>query len=409
MAETFRIERLGHRGDGIATTRSGPVYVPLTLPGEVVEAECQGERAHLMRVVEASPLRVDPVCPHFGECGGCALQHMRAPNYLAWKEEQVRAALLQRGLDVPVAPIVKLAPRSRRRAVFAIRRAGKRIVVGYHARMSHRIVEVGTCPVVVPAIERALPGLAEWLAPLIPLKGETRLGVTATPAGLDVSLEGPNPRPPAIVPIVAAAANKAPGVARLSIAGDPVLVRSEPFVAIDGIEVRLPPLAFLQATEASEAALGRLVVEAVGAARSVADLFAGIGTFSLRLAREARVLAVEGDAAALSALSEATRRASGLKPVETLRRDLERQPMSAKELARFEAVVFDPPRAGAKAQVAELAGSKVPRVVAVSCNPATFARDLRTLVDGGYSVRRVVPVDQFLHSPHIEAVALLER
>ncbi len=406
--ETVSITRLGHLGDGIAETEDGPVFVPLTLPGERVEIERTGDRGRLLRIFESSPARTAPVCRHFGACGGCSLQHMKSKAYLAWKREQLRVPLAQRGLEAPVEAAEPVPIGSRRRAVFAARRVGRQALFGYHARHSNRIIAISECPILKPEIAAVLPGLAKLAGPLTPLKGEVRIGVTATEAGLDVAFEGPRPRPPALVALAVPLLQKL-GIARLSIAGEPIMTFADPIVRIDGAEIVLPPLAFLQAAAVAEGVMGRLVLEGVEGGRRIADLYAGVGTFTLRLARQARVLAVEGDGAALDALALAARRAPGLKPVETLRRDLARMPLSAHELAGFDAVVFDPPRAGADAQAAEIAASGVPKVAAVSCNPATLARDLRTLVDGGYRIDRVTPVDQFLFSPHIEAVVQLSR
>lgn len=409
MTERLHIERLGHRGDGIAERRAGRVYVPFSLPGETVLAEIEGDRARIVEMLGASPARARPVCRHFGVCGGCSVQHLRRPNYLAWKKDLVHQALAQRGLDVEVDAPLAVPPRSRRRAVFSARRVGRGVVLGYNERQTHRIVPVSECPVLLPQIEAALPVLSAWLAPLIPLKIPVRIAVTATATGLDIALDGPKPRPPAILAEVAARRPAGHDIARLSVAGEPVLSVAEPVVDVGGVDVALPPLSFLQAVALAETKMARLVGDWLSGASHVADLYSGIGTFALRLARHAPVLAVEGDAAALAALDAAARRAPGLKPVETLRRDLERQPLSDGELKRFEGLVFDPPRAGAREQAEQIARSPVARVAAVSCNPATLARDLRILVDGGYRLRRVVPVDQFLYSPHIEAVALLER
>ncbi|MCT8970249.1 class I SAM-dependent RNA methyltransferase [Microbaculum marinisediminis] len=406
--ETVTITRLGHLGDGIAETETGTVFVPFTLPGERVEIERTGDRGRPLKILETSPARTAPTCRHFGACGGCALQHMKPEAYLAWKREQLRVPLAQRGVEAPVAPVVPVSTGSRRRAVFAARRVGKQAVFGYHARHSHRIVAIEECPILRPEIANVLPGLAKLAGPLTPFKGEIRIGVTATDTGLDVAFEGPRPRPPALAPLAAPLLQQL-GIARLSIAGEPVMTFAEPTVTVDGMQIALPPLAFLQAAASAETVMGRLVGDAVAGAGRIADLYAGIGTFALRLARQVRVLAVEGDGPALTALAEAARRARGVKPMETLKRDLARMPMSAGELSAFDAVVFDPPRAGADAQAREIAAANVAKVVAVSCNPATLARDLKTLVDGGYRVDRITPVDQFLYSPHIEAVAELSR
>jgi len=406
--ETVTIERLGHRGDGIAETEDGPVYVAFTLPGERVEIERSGDRGRLLRIFETSPARVAPRCKHFGSCGGCALQHMRQKSYLEWKRDQVTVPLSQRGLKARVSAAEPVPLGSRRRAVFAARRVGHGSVFGYHGRQSHHIFKIEECPILRPEISEKLKGLAELADRLTPRKNEIRIGVTVTDTGLDVAFEGPKQRPPALVPVAVPLIEKL-GIARLSIAGDTVMQLAEPVVRIDDTEVEVPPLGFLQASAHAEAVMGRHVMTGIDSARTVADLYSGIGTFALRLARQARVLAVEGDGPALSALELAARRGSGLKQIDTLKRDLARMPMSAHELKDFDAVVFDPPRAGADAQAQEIARSGVEKVVAVSCNPGTLARDLKSLVDGGYRIDRVIPVDQFLFSPHIEAVALLSR
>jgi 23S rRNA (uracil1939-C5)-methyltransferase len=411
LTRTVSISRLGHLGDGIAITEEGPLFVPLTLPGEKVEVrldESHHGRGRMDKLLDASPARTAPICQHFGECGGCALQHMKPSAYSGWKREQLRASFAHRGLTVQVEPMIAIKTGTRRRAVFAARRESGQSRFGYHARHSHRIIEIGECPILTPQIAGTLKDLASLVSPIMPPKGEVRIAVTVTRSGLDVALEGPTLRAPALVPLAGPLVKKL-GIARLSIAGETILRMADPVVLIDDVEVVLPPLAFLQAVEAAELAMARLVLQGVGKAKKVADLYAGIGTFALRLAREGRVLAVEGSQNALDALGDAGRRPPGRKPIDTLRRDLARMPMSAGELAGFDAVVFDPPRAGAAAQAAELARSRVPRLVAVSCNPATLARDLRILVDGGYRIDKVTPVDQFLYSPHIESVAQLSR
>ena len=405
MTEIASIIRLGHRGDGV--TEAG-VHVPFTLPGERVAIEPDGgERARPLEIVDPSAERIVPVCPHFGRCGGCALQHMSAPAYLEWKREQVIAALAQRGLDAEVKPTRPLPIGSRRRAVLTAKRDRDRVRLGYRARLSHDFVAAGPCPILTPAIEQALPRLADLVAPLV--RDEARVTVLDTSAGFDVSLEGAKPdRAPAAQADLSRRALAA-GVARLAIGGETVIEHAPPALYMGGVAVVPPPGSFVQASEAAEIAMAGLVLEAVGRARVVADLFAGIGTFALRLARRARVTAIEGNRAAIEALDRAVRRATGLKPVTAVVRDLERRPLLPQELKDFDAVVFDPPRAGAKPQAERLAMSRVPAVVAVSCNPASFARDARILVDGGYILSWVGPVDQFLFSPHIELVAAFRR
>ncbi len=403
------IARLGAGGDGVADSPAGPIYVPFTLPGErVVIARRPGEdRGDLLDVVAPSRDRVAPVCRYFGACGGCALQHMDSGAYLAWKRDQVAAALKARGLTAAIEPVLTVPLASRRRAALALGLGQEGPVLGYRRARSHDLIDVEACPVLVPAISDRLPRLKQALGSLLAGKREARVTLTATETGLDILLEGARPGPAAIAAFAAEAA--ALGVARLTVGADSIAPGASPELDLSGARVRLPPGAFLQASREAEAEMATLVREGVGKAKRIADLFAGLGTFTFALARNAAVDAYEADAAALAALGEAARRTPKLKPVRTFARDLFRAPLSVTELQAYGAVVFDPPRAGASAQAAQLAKSPVPALVAVSCNPGTLARDLRILVDGGYRITRVVPVDQFLFSPHIEVVAQLSR
>jgi 23S rRNA (uracil1939-C5)-methyltransferase len=401
------IERLGAGGDGVA--ENGTLFVPFTLPGERarIELEPDGKHARLVELIEPSPDRIEPICPHFGTCGGCALQHLEQGAYLRWKREQVIIALRARGLDVEVEEVRVVPPESRRRASFALARNKDGLELGFKRVRSHELVNIETCPVLSPNIVASLPGLKAALAPLLHPKRELRVTLTETRQGLDLVVEGAKTSPSALTQLGAQAAKL--GIARCTMNGELVVQFAAPKVELSGAAVNLPPGAFLQASIASEAVLVNLVREFVGKAKHVADLFAGLGTFTFALAPSASVDAFEEDEAALAALADAARKMSGLKPIKTFRRDLFGSPLGPKELRRYDAVVFDPPRAGAASQAAMLAKSEVPKLGAVSCNPGTLARDLRILVDGGYRITRVVPVDQFLFSPHIEVVAALER
>ncbi len=403
------IARLGAGGDGVADGPDGPIYVPFTLPGErVVIVRKPGEdRGALLDVIAPSRERVAPVCRYFGACGGCALQHMDRGAYLAWKRDQVAAALKARGLTAAIEPVLTVPLASRRRATLALGRGQQGPVLGYRRARSHELIDVEACPVLAPAISDRLPRLKQALGSLLAGKREARVTLTATETGLDVLLEGARPGPAAMAAFAAEAA--ALGVARLTVGTDSIAPGGAPELDLSGARVRLPPGAFLQASREAETEMAALVREGVGKAKRIADLFAGLGTFTFALARNAAVDAYEADEAALAALGEAARRTPKLKPVRTFARDLFRAPLSPTELQAYGAVVFDPPRAGASAQATQLAKSCVPALVAVSCNPGTFARDLRILADGGYRITRVVPVDQFLFSPHIEVVAQLER
>jgi 23S rRNA (uracil1939-C5)-methyltransferase len=412
VREVVVIQAIGHRGDGIATTHHGPLYVPFTLPGERVAVERQAphkaDRASIVEIIVPSPERVAPVCRHFGHCGGCALQMLPLDATRSLKRDFVVAALRQRSLTPDVAPTIGVPPASRRRTALTALRASDKLMLGYHERLSHHVVDIKECPVLTPPLQARLGDIRAIAEPLVGASQPARLTVLLTAAGLDLDFKGtPSPGVLAIAKLAEIAG--AHGVARLCVDGDPIVTLAEPAIDIAGITLAPPPGAFVQASVEAETAMAGLVAEHLSGAKRVADLFAGIGTFALALARQAAVRAVEANEAALAALARAVRRASGLKLVETERRDLFVDPLSPKELEKFDGVVFDPPFAGAKAQAQTLAASKVPRIAAISCNPATFARDARILVDGGYVLERAVPVDQFVYSAETEVVGLFRR
>ena len=407
--QAIDIVRLGAQGDGVADGPSGPIFVPYALPGERVQADVRGERARLIAVVEASPDRIAPVCRHFTHCGGCAVQHLRGPTYLAWKREMVVAAFAARGIEVPVGSVATVGAGARRRASFSARRTGRGVTLGFHEAKGVEIVDLQECPVTASAIVRALPGLRRLVEPLMSRRAPGRVVVTLAANGLDVAIEDvPGDPSPDVREFLAREAT-ALKLARLTLSGDILYQATIPAVRFGTANVVLPPRSFLQAAPAAEAEMARLVTAAVGEAKRVVDLFCGMGTFTFPLAQRASVLAVDGDKVAIAALDNAAKRTPGLKPIETKLRDLFREPLSVKELQPFEAAVFDPPRAGAATQAAALAASSIKRVAAVSCNPATLARDARILIDGGFKLERVTPIDQFLYSPHIEAVAVFRR
>jgi 23S rRNA (uracil1939-C5)-methyltransferase len=409
MQLEVRIERLGVKGDGVAESPQGPVFVPFALPRELVRiaVEPGNERAELIELLEPSPDRIAPICPHFGSCGGCALQHLEDQAYLDWKRDSVVAAMRSRGLDPEIEKVRPVPVGSRRRAALALGRGRAGLALGYRRARSHELIDIDVCPVLTPRIVAGLPKLKQALAPLLGGKREARVSVTETESGLDIVVEGIRPTPASLGAFAGKAASL--GVARLNADGESIGPAPSPEIVLSGARVRLPAGAFLQASREAEAVLVGLVREGAGGAKRVADLFAGLGTFTFALAGDAAVDAFEADEAALQALTEAARKTPKLKPVRGLVRDLFREPLSPKELQAYDAVVFDPPRAGAAAQAEALAKSEVPRLVAVSCNPGTLARDLRILVDGGYRIARIVPVDQFLFSPHVEMVAHLVR
>jgi len=411
VIERLTIVRLAHRGDGLAETAAGPVYVPYALPGETVEVERvpgHADRRHLLRVDEGSDERIAPICPHFGTCGGCAVQHWRWDRYRAWKRGLVVTALAQAGLATEVDDLVDAHGEGRRRAVFHARPGSRDILaVGFAALRAHDVVAIDHCPVLAPPLAGALD--AAWdIAEVLKSAGKPLdIQITASNTGLDIDVRGSGPVAAPRLAELARVAEKHK-LARLTRHGELVAQRAAPIVTMGRATVVLPPGAFLQATAEGEAALARLVAAHVGDAKNIADLFAGLGPFALRLAERARVTAADSDADAIAALTRAAA-TPGLKPVVAEVRDLFRRPFAAKELGSYDAVVFDPPRRGAEAQARELAAATVPVIVAVSCNPATFARDAKILVAGGYRMARVTPVDQFRYSAHVELVARLER
>ena len=409
MAEGERvvIDRMGHQGDGIAVADGEQVYIPYTLPGETVMISRAGERGALRENVSPSPERIAPICRYFGVCGGCALQHWRQENYRAWKRDLVVAALAHEGVDAPVGDLVDAHGEGRRRIVLHARRTREDIAVGFMAHRSHTLVAIDHCPVLAPALARAFAIGARIALALATNDKPLDLQFTATEGGLDVDVRGSGP-------LAAAARSSLAGIAaeerlaRLTRHGEIVAQLAEPALQVGRSRVVLPPGAFLQATDAGENALAAIVGEAAAGASKIADLFCGVGPFALRLAENARVLAVDGDAAAIGALARAAK-APGLKPVEATTRDLFRRPLAAAELKGFDAVVLDPPRQGAEAEARALARSAVPRLIYVSCNPASFARDARILCAGGYRLAGVTPVDQFRYSAHVELVGVFER
>ncbi|PKP75783.1 MAG: class I SAM-dependent RNA methyltransferase [Alphaproteobacteria bacterium HGW-Alphaproteobacteria-6] len=405
------IERLGHLGDGVAHRPDGvPVFVPGALPGEVVEAEVSGERATSLRILAPSSDRVAAPCPHYRGCGGCSLMHASDRFIAGWKAEVVRSALLAQGLDAPFRPVITSPPRSRRRATLAGRRTRSGVLVGFHGRASGMISAVTGCLLLHPDLLAVLPALEAVTGLGASRKGEMALAITLTDGGVDLAVDGGKPLDQSLFSALSALAAEA-GLARVAWNGEAVVTLRPPQQSFGAAHVTPPAGAFLQATREGETALLGAVTEAVAGAAFLADLFAGAGTFALPLAARAEVHAVEGDARMLAALASGWRQAAGagLRRLTHEARDLFRRPLLATELARYGAVVIDPPRAGAEAQARELAASTVPVIAAVSCNPVTFARDARILTAGGYRIDWLQVVDQFRWSPHVELVARFSR
>ena len=406
--ERLTIARVGHRGDGIAETAEGPVFVPFSLPGESLEAEIKGERGEITSILEPSADRIDPACRHFTACGGCSVQHWREDQYRAWKRDLVVDALRQAHVDTPVDDLIDAHGDGRRRAVLHARRSGKQaLVVGFTGRRSHHIVPIEECPIFTPQLGRALVIARRLAEPLDSAGKPLDIHFTATDTGLDIDVRGSGALQPNAIAAIAAIAREEK-VARITRHGELVAQLTEPLLKIGKASVVPPPGTFLQATVKGEVTLAKLVLDSVGNAKRIVDLFSGIGTFALRLAENAQVLAVDSDEDAIATLKKA-KGAPGLKPIETVVRDLFRSPLTAGEIVPAKVVVLDPPRQGAEAQARELGHSGATRIVYVSCNPATFARDAAILVAAGFKLVRVVPVDQFRYSAHVELVGMFDR
>lgn len=404
----LRIDHVGAQGDGVARVNGTPVFIPFTLPGERVKAAVSGDRGVLVEVLEPSPLRIEPVCRHFGQCGGCSVQHMAGESYRAWKRDLVVSAFRARGLDCEVGDVITPSGK-RRRAVLTAERDEAGAIIGFHKAASDAVVAIEECPVLEPRIVASLPALRALVAPLLSRRRKARLTVTLTLSGLDVELDATERRlTPELRSDLAAEANRL-ALSRLVVGGEIICETFPPMLRFGPAEVVLPPGVFIQAVSEAEAEIARRIVDAVGKPKSVADLFCGLGAFTFPLAVEASVAAYDGDRQAIAALAAAARRTQGLKPVTAHARDLFREPLSPLELNEHDAVVFDPPRPGAEAQARRLARSKVKTVAAVSCNPATLARDARYLIDGGYRLQSATPIDQFAYSAHVEVVAVFRR
>lgn len=406
------VTHLGAQGDGVAPNPGAPkpVYVPGGVPGDTAVVDEKG------RVVELipGPNRAAPPCQHFGACGGCTLQHLAPELYHQWLQDRILMALAQHDITVPPENIASphvSPPLTRRRATFRATRRGKKIDLGFNVERAHTLVDLAECHVLHPDLFRLLEPVRTLLARELTDGHAASVAVTLTDTGVDMTLGGLKRKGLAQDEALTRFAEET-DLARLSIDTgtgiDVIIERRTPLIHFGGVPVRLPVGAFLQATLDGEAALQAAVLASIGPkAKNVADLFAGLGTFALPLSQIAKVLASDAGKISLDSLQRAANEAQ--RPVKIEHRDLFRRPFTAPELKKFDAVVFDPPRAGASAQCAEIARSAVPVVVAVSCNPNTFARDARLLLDGGYRLERLWPVGQFLWSAHVELVARFTR
>lgn len=425
------VGHIGARGDGVAVAESGPpdsnkqrpMFIPLSLPGERVMARPvsntgEGITSQLVEITHASPERIEPACRHFGACGGCGLQHWAQTPYRQWKRERVVTAIRRAGFEsVQVDALVVADAGTRRRADFVIRRLEAGMVLGFHERGSNRIVNILECPILEPGLMIVADGLREMAERLLAPGESARASVNILDSGPDLLLTLPREPNLEALETLAAMAETA-DICRIATTTNghreqglavPLLERRVPIIRFAGVEVTPPPGAFLQATARGEDAITEAVLAGMGPARRIVELHAGCGTLSFPLHQRGQLHVVEGDRAATAALTAAARRARLGETFTVENRDLADRPLEAPELAAYEALVFDPPRAGARAQAERIAIGGPGRVVAVSCNPATFARDAHILAEAGYRLDRVIPIDQFLWSPHVELVAHFQR
>jgi 23S rRNA (uracil1939-C5)-methyltransferase len=402
------IERIGHHGDGVAMGDAGPIYAPGLLPGEIADGDLEGDKLTNIRIVTPSAQRVKPPCAHAKACGGCLMQHASDEFVAGWKVDIVKGALAGQGLSADFQPLITSAARSRRRATLTGRKTKTGVLMGFHARGADTLIPVPNCQLLLPSLIRSFPGL-EALVKLGSTRSvEIQMTVTHSAAGHDVAVTGGKMLDGELRMELARVAETS-GIARLTWSGEMVALRAHPQQRFGRVLVTPPPGAFLQATAHGEAALLAAIERALGPARRIADLFAGCGTFTLPLAERSEVHAVESEAPMMTALDKGARGVEGLKRVTTEARDLFRRPLEPDELKSFDAVVIDPPRAGAEAQMLTLAASVVPVVASVSCNPITFARDARILTDGGYSLDWIQVIDQFRWSSHVELVGRFSK
>ncbi|GAB4393801.1 MAG: class I SAM-dependent RNA methyltransferase [Kiloniellaceae bacterium] len=414
------VEALGAKGDGLATCDGRPLFLAQTVPGDRVLARVTGQRGggfkgEVIELLQEGPNRTEPPCPFFGPCGGCALQHLDEPAYIAWKEDLLRLALARRDLSPEVLHPLRRVPAGRRRRItWSALKTAHGQLLGYYERESHHLTDIDACLLVVPELQALISPLHELLGSVLAIQEGARLTATLCETGVDLLVDSRHVLALADREALAAFAESA-DLARLSwtdgrSAPEPLAVRREPILTFGGVAVQPPAGGFVQPTAEGEALLVELVTAAVPeGAETAADLFAGCGTFTFPLAGRLQVYAAEGAEDSLMALDAAARRSPQPLRVQAELRDLSRFPVLADELSGGDVVVFDPPRVGAREQAAEIAASDVPRVIAVSCNPTTFARDARILADGGYRLTEATPIDQFPWSGHLELVAVFER
>jgi 23S rRNA (uracil1939-C5)-methyltransferase len=407
--ETVEITELGRRGDGIAKLENGDsCFVPYTLAGETIAIAHNENRAEIVEIKKASPDRIEPFCPHFANCGGCATQHVSQTTYKEWKRGIVETALINKGLTSEIDPLIDAHGAGRRRVTFHAKREKNQVQAGLMKHRSHRILDLDTCPILTPELASGIE-ITRGFAAFVPSRSKPLdIQLTATENGIDCNIRGSSEGGSNLFTEIAEIADKY-NLSRVTFGRDIVIERHAPIISVDDVKVTLPPASFLQPTADGEQVLASLVIEHLEGATQIADLYCGIGPFALRLAKQSTITAFDNDAPSITALINAVNHVQGLKPITALQRDLSEDPLLPQELNKFDAVVFDPPRAGALAQVEQLAASTINTIVAVSCDPASFAKDAAALVQSGFILECVTPIDQFKYTAHVELVALFKR
>jgi 23S rRNA (uracil1939-C5)-methyltransferase len=407
---------LGGLGDGIATYQNKPLFIPKACAGDRVRVRITHEtkdafQGRIVEVLEPGPDRRNAPCMYFDACGGCALQQLTETSYRNFKRRMLHNSLSQAGFPMPGAEVTFIAPASRRRVEFKAHCVDGTVEMAFYDLRSHSPVVIGQCPVILPELEAFISPLNRELSAM-PLASRLHaVSLTRADHGIEMVLTLKNDDVHTLPGLEALC--KALGLARISVCTPDsiprVVVQLAPVEMILGnYRIDLPPDAFLQATAEGQVLLTDIVLKASQGASRVIDLFCGIGTYSFPLSRIANTRALEGDAAMAQAMRKQIRH-HGIATLAAEQRDLFKNPVTAKELAQYDVAVLNPPRAGARAQTLQLAASTVSAVVMISCNPATFARDMKVLKQSGFLLESVLGIDQFVWSPHLEIAAVLKR
>lgn len=406
----LKIDHVGALGDGIASTDNGPVFVPFVLVGETIIADVSNSRGTIVDIKSPSADRIAPICKHFGSCGGCAAQHMNEDAYKAWKLDIANQALQKGGIDYKIETINACQPGERRRVVLTAERSNEGTKLGYHQAVSHELVAIDECPVAHPDIIKHLDLFREIAQIITPHSKTSQLTILLCENGFDVAISGKFELKDATIHTAAQKVTSSSVVKRLAFNNEVLVEASAPALTFGDTLIQVPTGSFAQASKRAELEMIALVTKHLKSCKKTVDLFSGCGTFTFPLAQKCAVHAVETSGPALNAIDRGFRSRQGLKPITTERRDLYRSPLVRENLKPYQGVIFDPPRAGAEVQSKQLARAlNIKKVAAVSCNPTTLARDLDLLIKGGFKIKSITAIDQFLWSPHVEMVALLER